>query len=868
MRVIGFCICFTIVNQANTQIWSDQIFLDTIHTLMKEKQYDCYFKIVKDQSKALAKNGNIEKFNDLDSLFRLDDLLKIGIDKSTLREAYMFRGWMHRKYLADLNGALEYYLIAHQLLDPRLKGDRTTWTIENSTGVIYTQLGDYDKAEYFFKKTEKYLKATKDSSKLSRLYTNMGRSYSSQYKRDKAIESFERGLALTNSNVSKVANRLNLFELYIEMGDKIKAAEILNTLNLNKSDELQNRQYHFLRLKGAYYGLLKEYEKATKYLKESIDIKKNEIVASADRLLAKDYNLLAEIYLQSGQFDLAEKSVQKGLHALAPSVDTTNVFLTSKSHLYPENTFMELLTTKADIIITSNDKSRYWLASESLEFAMHVADLLRNPYVSESSNLINIQANRELINKAIELEFLKQNSNDPDYSLNNVKRYFKESKNNYLEDQIQRKDQIANLEEKERYEAEMLMDSITHWNNLKQVNSSLDKIDSIDILITQSQTRLAQLLPKLFITDFAENVLIPNSIEYVLTNNNLFCLANIDNKSHFRKMGSSETLSQLVNKQREYILTQIDEKELLKIGKELYYLLIPKDFVLPTSIRFIPDDILHFLNFELLSKDGKEYLLQNHVVSYSNQNRLQLKNPEASRQEIFCLAPSYKNTVSSASAELIRGELYGLEHNDDEIEKILSIWEGDNETFKSKDDIFEKIHESSIFHFAGHAIVEESSAFLALDDADKLDSKLFTHEIEAQNLNCDLVCLSACETGLGKIETGEGIFSLTRSFIQAGAKAICSTLWTVNDESTAKLMQTFHQNLKEGLPKDQALRQAKLSYIQQAPPEQRHPYFWAGFTLTGSTHALNTKSNVYPYIAAITIGLLCIIFLIIKMKST
>ena len=96
-----------------------------------------------------------------------------------------------------------------------------------------------------------------------------------------------------------------------------------------------------------------------------------------------------------------------------------------------------------------------------------------------------------------------------------------------------------------------------------------------------------------------------------------------------------------------------------------------------------------------------------------------------------------------------------------------------------------------------------------------------------------MVVLSACETGLGKVEFGEGVRSLGKSFLEAGASSIVYSLWTVNDLSTAKIMSAFYSYLKKGKTKDVAMQQARLDYLRQADSLHRNPYFWAGFVLHG-----------------------------------
>jgi CHAT domain-containing protein len=118
---------------------------------------------------------------------------------------------------------------------------------------------------------------------------------------------------------------------------------------------------------------------------------------------------------------------------------------------------------------------------------------------------------------------------------------------------------------------------------------------------------------------------------------------------------------------------------------------------------------------------------------------------------------------------------------------------------------------------------------LAPDGTGELnDGLLTTSEILDMNLNAELVVLSACDTGRGRI-TGDGVIGLSRSLITAGVPSVIVSLWSVPDAPTASLMTQFYQNLQTNPDKAQALRQAMLTTMQNHP----HPRDWAAFTLIG-----------------------------------
>jgi tetratricopeptide (TPR) repeat protein len=148
----------------------------------------------------------------------------------------------------------------------------------------------------------------------------------------------------------------------------------------------------------------------------------------------------------------------------------------------------------------------------------------------------------------------------------------------------------------------------------------------------------------------------------------------------------------------------------------------------------------------------------------------------------------------------------------------------------------DKMQETSLLHLATHGIVNEthpelSCIYLQPGDAGD-DGNLFSGEIFNLKLNADLVTLSACQTGLGKISKGEGVIGLSRALIYAGARNLIVSFWSVADESTAALMTDFYGRLLDSGASDYAesLRQAKLSLMKGT---YAAPYYWAPFVLIG-----------------------------------
>ena len=151
-------------------------------------------------------------------------------------------------------------------------------------------------------------------------------------------------------------------------------------------------------------------------------------------------------------------------------------------------------------------------------------------------------------------------------------------------------------------------------------------------------------------------------------------------------------------------------------------------------------------------------------------------------------------------------------------------------------------------------------AFYELKDSIE-NEWLYNRELYDLELNADMVVLSACETGIGELQQGEGIISLARGFSYAGAKSIITSLWTVDDEEAPILMNSFYQYLDDGLSKDAALRQAKLDYIQNSP--KPHPYFWASFIPIGDMQPISFQKK---WTSFFWVGVSCFVFGLVAWK--
>ena len=220
------------------------------------------------------------------------------------------------------------------------------------------------------------------------------------------------------------------------------------------------------------------------------------------------------------------------------------------------------------------------------------------------------------------------------------------------------------------------------------------------------------------------------------------------------------------------------------------------------------------------------------------------------------LAPAFG--VGNAAA------LTPLHYNQSEVEEVNTLTKGLvlSGMEASKKSFLEQQSGYRIIHLATHGKAHSGSgdfSFLGFsgDTTTQLEEmKLFVREIYNLQTNAEMIVLSACETGIGEVQTGEGMASIARSFSYAGAQSLMATQWSVDDKATKELVRSFFENIKKALPKDQALRDAQLEFLVSHGTKEAHPYFWAAMIPIGD---MTPIGNSRPFL---WIGLVLILVLL------
>ncbi len=254
-----------------------------------------------------------------------------------------------------------------------------------------------------------------------------------------------------------------------------------------------------------------------------------------------------------------------------------------------------------------------------------------------------------------------------------------------------------------------------------------------------------------------------------------------------------------------------------------------------TRLVIIPDDELNYLPFEALQDENKKYLLENFSVQYQFSTALFGENARAGHlSKTLAFAPF----TSAGYPEDTSGMFFSLlPASRQEVEKLKGQILTD--AVATKTNFLRLSNSYPLLHLATHASVNNDTpahSYIAFYP-DGHDNKLYAGEIAELRLDSvQLVILSACETGTGKLVKGEGLMSLSRAFAYAGCPDIITSLWKAEDRTTSFITQRLHYYLEKNYSKDKALQQAKIDLLKsnEIDPRYKTPDYWAHLIYIGN----------------------------------
>jgi CHAT domain-containing protein/tetratricopeptide (TPR) repeat protein len=344
-------------------------------------------------------------------------------------------------------------------------------------------------------------------------------------------------------------------------------------------------------------------------------------------------------------------------------------------------------------------------------------------------------------------------------------------------------------------------------------------------------------------------------------------------------LGEAAPIEAAIEKLRK-ALADPDNDQAASLGNALYALTMAK--IVPklggaTSVLIAPDGALNVVPFSALVDDRKQFLIKNYTFTYLTSGRdlqrLSIKTKAQGGGVLFA-DPTFDATAPAAGKTRSRGQRSAalsslswpqLPGTAAEADAVLKTFKG-FQVFRgaaATEGTVKKVKGPNVLHLATHGFFlpdEHPEATpgstatpapsenpmlrsgLAFAGANKLssgeDDGLLT-ALEASGLDLHgtkLVVLSACETGIGKVTNGDGVYGLRRALVIAGAESLVMSMWQVDDFATKELMAGFYKKLAAGTPRSTALRETQLQLLSN--PKYAHPFFWAAFLPAGATTPL------------------------------
>ena len=730
----------------------------------------------------------------------------------------------------DFASALDYYDQAIAIFKQSKNTLLTSIAYDNKAN-IYSNIGYYTEAKEMHKKVISLFEKEGLNSDLPWRYFNLGAVYLKCDELDSALVSLKKAEAL-NLKFSSNKNQLNtliqnhLTDTNIELEKYEKAEQLISTLLKTQKDEFhlnapEVSYSYYLSAKNNFFQ--ERYTSAIKDLEQAENILSSIKNSNKKQQISLNYLLSIKILREKTLWQqYAKENDIVYLETLYNLCLETNKLGNKMLHLYEdeesklnffnsinENLYLGIKASKKMHDLTNNIK----YVEQALSF-----------FEAEKSFLLKQKYKTDLlkINLIPEDLIFKEDSLIREISrLQNI-LYFEKNK---LPDASCEDSRIFNLKTQLSDLNQQIEDKFPNYKTLKTINKEVCLED-----IRKKTT---------------PNELI---IEYFQYKDEVYSIG-IGQANYSFKENKIANLTEKINAYEEAIQNS-DIKKYTTFAFEFYSSLV-RDHIYSDSIShltIIPSKSISFLSFDTflttkasnLEYNHLDYLILEKSVCYKNSIENPNKNQEKAKEAYLGICPDFSNTN--------KNNLSGAYN---EVKAISSQYGGTllPKEGITKQNLLAKLPNYQIIHFATHTnintITPQYSSLLIMSDSTK-ENKLFAYEIQNSKLNADLVILSACSSGVGKLKNGEGLGSIGRSFNYAGAKSVILGLWDLPDFSTAKIIEYFFSKI-DVLNKAEALKSAKVKYLESADEYTSNPIYWAGLILIGENTSLKINTNhKYP----------------------
>lgn len=772
---------------------------------------------------------------------------------------------------------------------------------------LYTRQGDYASAETLLNEILANSLALGENDMAAEICNDLGLLYNSLGQVDKALLVYNRGLAIpTEWAIPKGLIQMNRAHVLASMrpGEALESA--LNAVHLF-SLELEEAEHHpqaaaylgmSLNQVSAVYAKLGDFPKAMQYNEQA----EATLIAfyghSRRRELGKVYVSNGQLYRDMGCLDEATDWYQQALKSVLYAYEPQSADdLPTPDMIYAENTILDALAGLAEVYGRSEEVPVLERALDCYHLAFEVEKHLRQRHLFESSSLSGLEYRYERTESAIAIALrLFDRTHNPTYA--QVAFGFAERCKSVLLLESLRAGSAGLSAADQALEATMQQAVADAEKQLYEARAE-DAPDSLlrtleaDLLRTRAKhgrwvEALADKHPDYYRRRYDDQPVEVSEIQNMLAKDQAMLAyfsgqkqlyVFVINKSGLQVL-SLEAPDSLSTRVQQFLRTidafqQIGSprqnlcEQYTAEAQQLYQWLIApveKACHLPGRLLIIPGGGMSLLPFDaLLTSEPKEacyfkdypYLLHRYEIGMGYSATLQYTLWQSARQRgrFAGFAPSFDGSGGWAK----------LACSAHQLRQIADDMDGD--VFEGKAASIEAFKRAasdySLLHLATHAQANTAQgdfSFIVFNSPTGGYDTLYVNDFYDLELAAELIALSACETADGEVYRSEGVISLARGLLQAGARSVLSTLWSVKEEASCALASRFYVELAKGKRKSEALCEAKRACLREGDPLTAHPAYWAAFQLTGNERPISRTFSAWWW----ALSLLPIVWLLRK----
>ncbi|MEO1434869.1 MAG: CHAT domain-containing tetratricopeptide repeat protein, partial [Bacteroidota bacterium] len=773
--------------------------------------------------------------------------------------------------------------------------------VYNAVGITNFHRRDFEAATDFYEQSMaiRIKQSGPNHPRMATTLNNIGNCYSEQGDYVTAKRMFEQALRIKEANlppdhysIPPTLTNLGMTYFHTEVWDS-------SIYFLNRAIELESKIFgkNHPQIGDKYgnissvYAAKGDYEKALELSQKAVRLFQTGLGNHNNRT-ARAQNAIGNHYMDLGQPEQALIEAQKAVWMMYPEIDTMDYFAVPE--LNDESQYrddLQVLTNKGILHIRrfkgNQDLKELKTAELCFDRAIEGLEIARRELGSESAQFELMFDYGYYFEQAIDVALqLHEQTQEEAYRIKAI-NLLESSKSIVLKGSIQAKDAIQyagipqQINEQEAAFQQHISDlqaeiGFTEDPHLR--DSLLEALSAERIAHREFIKQLETDYPQYYATKFDVKFQDLKAIQEFLGQQNKQLLSyfigediqfvSLIQKDQFqikRLDLSSENIQQIealydLLSNRNKALNQARSKALFQDiigqGHALHQLLIPFDLAADQGLVIVPDGRLNYLPFDLLVQKPVDlnavdysqvpFLIRDWSIQYTYSATLWMRPDLRTNQkpDFFAGFSGYYPVSGTLEFGSRHSTFEPLQFADQEVQSIAEMVGG--KAYVNMDSIERFFKQAAsdyqVLHLAMHAYTDDehplrSGLIFSQDKANAQPDILFAHELYGMQIDAQLVVLSACNTGFGKITNGDGLLSMGRAFRHAGCSNILMSLWQSDDQTTQALMAAFYEALKDGHSKEDALQIAKLSLLDQT--NTQFPHFWSSFSVWGNAESIH-----------------------------